>query len=61
MAWKGIGLNKQTLTFWQIDYAIRYGIIFNTLEELIKYLEKKNRTTRLQTTESVSIRPKKIS
>lgn len=43
MSWKGIGIRR--LSFWQIDYAIRYGIIFNTLEELNEYLEKKNRTT----------------
>ena len=44
MAWKGIGI-KGGYTFWQIDYAIRYGTIFNTLDELDDYLEKKNRTT----------------
>ena len=44
MAWKGIGI-KSIYTFWQIDYAIRYGKIFNTLEELDEHLEKKNRTT----------------
>ena len=61
MAWKGIGLNKDRLNFWQVDYAIRYGIIFNTLEELDEYLEKKNRITSLQTTDSISIRPKETS
>lgn len=47
MAWKGIGIQNISLCFWQIDYAVRYGIIFNTLDELDDYLEKKNRTTSL--------------
>lgn len=45
MPWKGIGIKKQALSFWQIDYAIRYGVLFKTLEKLDEYLEKKNRVT----------------
>lgn len=44
MAWKGIGI-KDTLTFWQAYYLWKYGVLFDTLEKLDEYLEKKNRTT----------------
>jgi hypothetical protein len=49
MGWKGIGIKPNQLSFWQIDYAIRYGILFKNLEELDEYLEKKNRITCIQT------------
>lgn len=40
MSWKGIGI-KSKIQIWQLYYAIKYGIIFLTLEELDEYLEKK--------------------
>jgi hypothetical protein len=52
MAWKGIGVVKTT-HIWQIYYAVKYGVYLETLEQLDEYLEKKNRTTCIQTTETV--------
>ena len=52
MAWKGIGVGK-TIHIWQIYYAVKYGVYLETLEQLDEYLEKKNRTTCIQTTETV--------
>jgi len=35
--------NNKPLPIWKIYYAIQYGVMLNTLEELDEYLEKKNR------------------
>lgn len=45
MSWKPYGLEKNIYSFWQIYYAITYGVILNNLEDLDEYLEKKKRTT----------------
>jgi hypothetical protein len=53
MTWKPYGLTKELYSFWQITYAIKYGIIFKDLEELDEYLEKKKRITSFSKTKSI--------
>lgn len=53
MTWKPYGLTKELYKFWQIDYALRYGVLFKNLEELDEYLEKKKRTASISKAKSI--------
>lgn len=39
MGWKGIGLRKDKLAFWQIYYFLKYRILFYDIVDLGNYLE----------------------
>jgi hypothetical protein len=53
MTWKPYGLSQTIYSFWQIDYAVRYGVLFKNLEELDEYLEKKKRTASISKAKSI--------